>query len=360
ADLPPDLAGHPLDRRARRLPPLPRCPVPGGGRRRRRGERVRLHERLRLGRGSPRPARDGVDRADRLDTHPGLRSGRSAADLPGQHGAPVRPGARTVPAALPHADARASGLPRVLGDSRGSRSNADRMGNGPVGSGAHDAAGNGARAGVRGAGEWKTARRCPDPAGPVPAMVVLSLTAFAFAAVAAGLALVNGGWMWGAEGRLLEALKFDAALGIYLLTLGLLLPFAPWTARGRRRWIRWKAGLIVFSLGVENIQAWRGLDPRFSEIAGPVDQAIGGLFLIAAIGVMALFIVLLVSFARPGALPDHPGLRLALRYAAAGSLMGFGVGIAMSLIGGREVGAGGDLMLVHAAGFHALQAVPLV
>ena len=191
-------------------------------------------------------------------------------------------------------------------------------------------------------------------------MVALGVLGFVVAGVSAAVAAANGSWLLGAEGRLLEAVKFDVALGIYFLSLALLVPLAGFTARGRRRWIAWTVGLVLYSYWMENVQAWRGLNPRFSRVAGPVDQILGGVMFLSALGIMVLFVVLLARFFRRDALPDHPALRLALRYAAAAAMIAFGVGIAMSGLQGRQVGAAGDLMAVHAAGFHALQAVPLV
>ena len=194
-----------------------------------------------------------------------------------------------------------------------------------------------------------------------PALVWLAGLGFACAGVLTVVAAVNGGWLFGQEGRLLEAVKFNVALGIYILTLALILPLAPFSDAGRRRWVRWMVGTAVFAFAVETIQSLRGLDPRFSNIAGPVDLAIGGIFFLDALGVMVLFIILLRSFFRADAIPDRPLVALALRYGAAASMLAFGVGIAMgTLYQGRVVGGAGDLMLLHAAGFHGLQAVPLV
>lgn len=194
-----------------------------------------------------------------------------------------------------------------------------------------------------------------------PALVWLAGLGFGSAALLTAVAAVNGGWRFGQEGRLLEAVKFDVALGIYILTLALILPLAPFTETGRRRWVRWMVGLGVFAFAVETVQSLRGLDPRFSEIAGPVDLAIGGIFFVDALGVMVLFIILLMTFFRKDAIPDRPLLALALRYGAGASMLAFGVGIAMGTVyQGRVVAGAGDMMLLHAAGFHGLQAVPLV
>jgi hypothetical protein len=187
----------------------------------------------------------------------------------------------------------------------------------------------------------------------------LAVVGFTAAAISAAVAAVNGGWLLGAEGRLLEAVKFDVAVGIYLLTLALIAPFAPVPDAARRRWLRWTIGLALYGFAMENVQAWRGLDPRFSSIAGPVDQILGGLFFFSALGLLVLFVDLLSRFWSDRALPDHPALRLALRYGAVSTLYAFAVGIVMSVLGTRYIGAG-NMMLLHAAGFHGLQAVPLV
>lgn len=193
------------------------------------------------------------------------------------------------------------------------------------------------------------------------ALAVTGALGLGLAAATALRAAINGGWMLGQEGRLLEAAKFDTAVGIFILTLALIVPFAPWTNSKRRQWVGWMTAFLVYSYAIETVQAWRGVDPRFSAIFTEVERILGLLFFAVALGVMVLFIDLMRSFFRDDAVPDHPGLRLAFRYAAGGAMTAFGVGIAMSLIySGREVGTGGDLMLIHAAGFHGLQAVPLV
>ena len=187
----------------------------------------------------------------------------------------------------------------------------------------------------------------------------LGVLGFALAGATAVVAAVHGSWFIEPEGRLLEAVKFDGAVGIYVLTVALILPLTPFSSRGRRRWVAWMVGLTLFSYGMETVQAWRGLNPRFTAAGGPLDQALGGVFFLAALGIMVLFIILMVPFFRRHAIQDHPSLRLALRYAAGGAMLAFGVGILMSAVGDRSI-ADGDLMLLHAGGFHALQAVPLV
>ena len=189
------------------------------------------------------------------------------------------------------------------------------------------------------------------------ALVRLSALALLFAVVCTIVATVNGGWLIEPAGRLKEAMRFDVAIAIYLLTLALIVPLAGFDPTESRRWHRWMIGLVIFSLSVENLQILRGVDPRFS--SDPLDSAIGGIFFLSALGIMALFIEVTARFFSNATLGDHPALRIALRYASATAIMGFVVGIIMSGVRTREIGAG-SMMLIHAGGFHGLQAVPVV
>ncbi len=191
-------------------------------------------------------------------------------------------------------------------------------------------------------------------------LVGVGLAGLVLAAICGMVAAVHGDWLIEPEGRLLEAVKFDIAIGIYWLSLALLVPLAGFTARGRKRWIAWSVGLMAINYAMENVQAWRGLDPRFSNVAGAVDQILGLVFLLAALGVMTLFIILMSHFFRRDTLPDHTVLRLALRYAAVSALFAFAAGLVMSAASGRFVNGTGNVMPIHAAGFHGLQALPLV
>ena len=51
---------------------------------------------------------------------------------------------------------------------------------------------------------------------------------------------------------------------------------------------------------------------------------------------------------------------LGLRYAIGATMLAFSAGIWMSVNQGRYTGAAGNILPLHALGFHALQAVPLV
>jgi hypothetical protein len=162
------------------------------------------------------------------------------------------------------------------------------------------------------------------------------------------------------EGNLYKAATFDVAVGLFLLTLGLIVKVAGFTPVGQAIWRAVLIVLVLYSYGIETIQIFRGLDPRFSRVGSPLDQALGGLFFLAAVAIMICFIVLVARFFWKSTRGVGGPLVLALRYGAVASLLAFGVGIAMSALGTPDVGPSGNLLPLHAAGFHALQAVPLV
>lgn len=189
-------------------------------------------------------------------------------------------------------------------------------------------------------------------------VVACGLLAFLLAGVCLGAALTTGSWHVPPEGRLLDALKFEVGVGIYFLTLALLVPFAGMTDRGRRRWVAWTVAIALYFVLIETVQAIRGLDPRFTQAGSNVDQAAGALFGMTALATIVMFAILVRRFFRPDTLADYPALRLGIRYGVAAIVFAFGSGIVMTVLGTRVVMGTGTLMPLHAAGFHGIQAVP--
>ena len=191
--------------------------------------------------------------------------------------------------------------------------------------------------------------------GKEPRVAWLGLLGVALAALCALIGLARG-FDIPPEGNLWETAVFNGALGVFLLTQATLVPEAGFTERGQRRWGTALIIATLFAYGMETVQAFRGLDPRFSAVAGPIDQILGSVFFADAVFIAVLFVVLAWRFLRAETTP----LRLAVRYASAVCLVSFGVGIWMSFSPGRMVGAEGNLLPIHAAGFHGLQAIPLI
>jgi hypothetical protein len=189
-----------------------------------------------------------------------------------------------------------------------------------------------------------------------PTVTAMGVIGLALAGVCAVAAALRGAEI-PPEGNLLETASFDGAVGFFLLTLVVLAASAHWTPRGRRRWVAWLAGLAAYSYTIETVQAFRGVDPRFSQVAGAPSQILGGVFFVVAVGVMVCFIVIAVKYFRAEPTPVVVGVR----YGSLASLLAFGVGIWMSLVSqGRVQAPEGNLLYLHAAGFHGLQVIPLV
>ncbi len=162
------------------------------------------------------------------------------------------------------------------------------------------------------------------------------------------------------EGELHKAITFDIAVGIYLLTLAFLVPDAGFSDKGRRRWIGWSIGVFVFSYSMETIQTLRGLDPRFSRVASVPDQILGGVFGLTAIGMIVLFVILAKGFFKRGRSDARSPVLLAIRYGCAATVGAFAAGLWMSALQGRHTGAAGNILPLHALGFHGLQAIPII
>lgn len=189
-----------------------------------------------------------------------------------------------------------------------------------------------------------------------PVVTGLGLTGVGLGAVCMMALLVRGARV-PPEGNLYETATFDGAVGIFFLTLAVLASGVDWTRVGRRVWVGILVPVTLYSYGIETVQAFRGLDPRFSRVAGPIDQIAGGIFFLAALVIMVCFIVVAAKYFRASATP----VSVAVRYGSLAALLAFGVGIWMSVVTqGRQVPEAGNLLFLHAAGFHGLQAVPLV
>jgi hypothetical protein len=162
------------------------------------------------------------------------------------------------------------------------------------------------------------------------------------------------------EGKMLDAATFCFGVGVFTLTVALLLPLAGYAPAARRRWRRAYYVFAVYGLVVESLQAFRGLDPRFTEEGGPIDVVAGIIFGLTALSNTVLFVLLGLRFFLADVLQDRPTLRLGVRYGAVAVWLSFAVGIVMSVNKGRHVGDAGNLLLCHALGVHGIQTVPAV
>jgi hypothetical protein len=162
------------------------------------------------------------------------------------------------------------------------------------------------------------------------------------------------------EGKLLDAAVFCFGVGLFTLTVVLLLPLAGYGHAARRRWRRAFLVFAVYGLALESIQAFRGLDPRFTEEGSQLDVVAGIVFGVTAGLNTLLFVLLGLRFFRSDVLADRPVVRLGIRYGVAAVWISFAVGIVMSVNAGRHIGDQGNLLLSHGLGVHGIQAMPVV
>lgn len=231
-----------------------------------------------------------------------------------------------------------------------------------------------ARLGASAFGTDEEIARAPAPAGGADAPPTIpqllagyreerGVTAVALAGILlGGIALLAAGLRGPEvppEGDLMKPASFDVAVGLLVLSLVPWLPVSGFSDAARRRWRGWMIGLLIYAFGIETIQQFRGIDPRFSQ-AEPGSQIFGLFFFVSAMGIMALSIALAARAFDAPAIGRRGLLVLAARWAGVSMLMGFLAGFWLSGNQGRFVGEAGNLLPLHAAGFHAVQAIPLV
>jgi hypothetical protein len=191
-------------------------------------------------------------------------------------------------------------------------------------------------------------------------LVVMGFVGIGLGLICLTVMAARGGVPIPPEGDLSKPASFNIAVGIYILTITLLVPSAGFSERGKKRWVRWNVGLFTYAYIIETVQVFRGLDPRFSRHGTPLDQLAGGVFFLTALGVMVLFIIMAAKFFRRGRPDADSPVILAIRYGTAAAMGAFIAGIWMSVIQGRTTGEAGNILPLHALGFHGLQAVPLI
>ena len=157
------------------------------------------------------------------------------------------------------------------------------------------------------------------------------------------------------EGNLGDAFSFNAAIGIFILSIAAILPLARLGSR-KRKAIRWL--FIIASLygyAIETIQNFRGFNPRFSREGSVIDIIGGMLFGVVSLIFVILAILLTIQFFRIKYPFERPLLMIGIRYAFISVLAANIAGIWMILLQDRFTGDMGNIIVLHGMGFHALQ-----
>jgi hypothetical protein len=162
------------------------------------------------------------------------------------------------------------------------------------------------------------------------------------------------------EGNLRDAFSFNAAIGIFMLSMAAILPLTKFKA-GKRKVVRWSFIIASFySYTIETVQNFRGISPRFSREGNVVDMVAGMLFGVVSLVLAILAIILTIHFLRMKRPFERPLLLLGIRYAFLSVLVANLAGIWMILLQDRLTGDGGNVIVLHGLGFHALQALFLL
>lgn len=161
------------------------------------------------------------------------------------------------------------------------------------------------------------------------------------------------------EGNIENVFSFAAALGIFLLSISAILPFAGFTTRMRKVIRRLFIAAASYSYVIETLQNFRGFNPRFSKAGALVDTLGGALFGVVSLSFVIGGILLAVQFLKMKAPLSRPVLINGIRYALLAVFIANLAGLIMMSLQGRFIGAGGNYIVLHGIGLHSLQTLLL-
>ncbi|PMC37482.1 hypothetical protein CJ195_12075 [Bacillus sp. UMB0899] len=165
----------------------------------------------------------------------------------------------------------------------------------------------------------------------------------------------------GQEGDLFKAVSFDLALGIFILTIALIVPYAKIGNVGIYIFRRLLFLLALYSLLLETIQHFRGFDPRFTQVGSDTDKLLGTIFAFVAVTLVLVFIFLFIRVLLVRTvIEQEKNIVLAIKYGLFTTLISFAAGIWISVLQSRYTGDSGNIIWVHGLGFHGVQSIPLV
>lgn len=157
------------------------------------------------------------------------------------------------------------------------------------------------------------------------------------------------------EGNVRDAFSFNAAIGIFILSIAAVLPLTK-LGTGKRKVVRWFFILSsLYSYTIETVQNFRGISPRFTREGTAVDIIAGMIFGVVSLVLVTLAIILALHFFRMKKPYERPLLIIGIRYAFLSVLAANVAGIWMILLQDRLTGDGGNVIVLHGLGFHALQ-----
>ncbi|MBW5446059.1 hypothetical protein GE107_08290 [Cohnella sp. CFH 77786] len=189
-------------------------------------------------------------------------------------------------------------------------------------------------------------------------LVWTGLLGFLLAGACALWVIMKGGSV-PPEGDVSKAFSFNAALGMFVVSTAAILPFSGMGSRVRAVF-RWTyIALCLYAYGVETVQHFRGINPRFTQSGTAADALLGAVFGLVAVLLVVFYLILAVQYFFARSRGDRPILNLGIRYAMIATVISFAAGIWISVQQDRYTGTGGNIIWLHGFGFHALQVLPL-
>lgn len=186
------------------------------------------------------------------------------------------------------------------------------------------------------------------------ALVLTGILGFILAAGIAVYIFIHGPLI-APEGNVRDAFSFNAAIGMFVLSIAAILPLTKFGDAKRKAVRYFFITASLYSYVIETVQNFRGLNPRFSREGAVIDTFAGILFGVVSLVLVALTILLTIHFLRMKAPIKRPLLIIGVRYAFVSVLVANLAGIWMILLQDRFTGEAGNLIVLHGIGFHALQ-----
>ncbi|MEH7179781.1 hypothetical protein [Neobacillus vireti] len=190
------------------------------------------------------------------------------------------------------------------------------------------------------------------------ALVITGLIGFILSAGIAIFIFFNGHAI-APEGNMRDAFSFNAAIGMFILSIAAIMPLAGFGSRKRKTVRFFFIIATMYSYAIETIQNFRGINPRFSREGTVVDIGAGMLFGVISLVLVTLAIVLMIQFLKMKPPYEQPLLIQGIRYAFLSVFAANMAGIWMILLQDRLTQDGGNIIILHGLGFHALQTLIL-
>ncbi len=190
-------------------------------------------------------------------------------------------------------------------------------------------------------------------------LVYTALFGFLLAAVCGVYAILHGPVVL-PEGNVQDAFSFNAAVGIFILSVAAFMPLAGFEDKKRLRLRSAFIWTTLLGYGIETVQHFRGINPRFTQSSSIIDAIANGIFGLVCLMFIIITVIFAAAFFKKNRSDQRPLLSLAIRHAFISIVLSFAAGAVMILLQNRFLGPAGNFIILHGIGFHALQSLPII